>query len=166
MVLTIVTFLMLVMLFAAIGQTGRILGFKNRGGRIVTVIGMTPQNGFYLGVAILALFYGVKMAFGLGSDAQTMQPLSLGIYFVCLAAMTTLGFVGGLDRLKVRENGLSNANLMVTWLEINDFHWNGHSLILDHRNLFFKSWKTRLRLREDQFDVLKPFLAKVQKPQP
>lgn len=164
--MTLVTFLMLVMLFAAAGQTGRMLGFKNRGGRIVAVIGMTPQNGFYLGVAILALFYGVKMAFGMGADAQTLQPISLFIYFVCLFAMTVLGIIGGLDRLKVRENGLSNANLMVTWLDINDFHWNGHSLILDHRNLFFKSWKTRLRLREDQFELLRPYLVKVERVPP
>lgn len=157
---------MLAMLLAASGQIGRILAFKKRGARVVAVIGMTPQNGFYLGVAILAIFYGAKIAFGLGSDAQTLQPVSLVIYFVCLSAMAALGIVAGLDRLKVRENGLSNANLMVTWLDINDFHWNGHSLILDHRNLFFKSWKTRLRLREDQFDILRPYLAKVKNSQP
>lgn len=160
LVLTLVSILMVLVLIGTVGQIIRIIQFKQRGGKVVAVIGATPKNGFFWGVALLAVIYIVKTASG-GTATEAGMSLSVYLYYLCLGAMAVLGIVGGLDRCKVRENGLANASLMVTWDEINNYHWDGQSLILDHRNLIFKSWKTRLRLGANSYQILKPYLEKI-----
>lgn len=156
--MTLVSFLMVGIMLAALGQSYRILVFKKHGGELLAVLGLTPKNGFNLGVALLALVYVLKIYLGKADDASSLDHASLFIYYCCLFSMIILGILGGVDRLKIREKGLSNGNLMVFWSDINSYHWNGHNLTLDHRNLFFQHWKTRLRLKPDQFALLKPYL--------
>lgn len=159
--MTLVSFSMLLVFLGAIGQTARILSYKRRTGKAIADLGMTPKNGFFLGIALLSFVYIAKIAKGGDVSVEAMQTWNLYLYYLCLGAIALLGIVGGVDRLKVRENGLTNASLMVTWDQINDYHWNGQNLVLDHKNLIFSAWKTRLRLKQEAFDILEPHLAKI-----
>lgn len=158
LVLLLVSLLMIVVFLASLGQSLRILNFKRRAGNRLAVIGMTPKNGFYLSVAIVSLVYLGRLLTGSAATEADLNSFNSLMYPMCLGSMALLGILGGIDRLTVRENGLSNASLMVTWSEINNYHWDGRSLILDHRNLIFKNWKTRIRLKPNQFSMLKRHL--------